>query len=77
MRSPPGGKPVPDRTNLGDTEWMLTKFRRWIFEGGDSTDPRYREQLNLWLDYRNELRGSRLEHVGTTRELAATPGPDA
>lgn len=74
--NPPRGTPIPGVTNLGDTEWMLTKLRRWVFDGGDTTDPRYREQLDLWLDYRNELRGTRLEHIGQIHELVPTSATD-
>ena len=35
---PPSGKPIPGVTNLGDTEWQLTKARRFIFAGGDPAD---------------------------------------
>jgi len=72
-RAVPGGRPIPGVTNLGDVEWALTKARRFIFEGGDSTDPRYRDYVDRWLDYRNEIAGSSLERVGVTRELVPSP----
>lgn len=68
-RPPPDGRPIPGTTNLGDVEWMLTRLRRWVFDGGDKSDPRYSAQLDLWLDYRADLRGSRLEHIGNPKEL--------
>lgn len=52
---PPGGKPIPNVTNLKDTEWALTKARRYIFKGGDKTDPLYKEYVDRWLDYWNRL----------------------
>lgn len=55
--SVPGGKPIPGRTNAEDVRWALTKARRWIFRGGDRTDPRYRAYIDRWLDYLNDLRG--------------------
>lgn len=64
---PPGGKPIPGRTNLADVEWALTRARRFIFKGGDPA--LVEEYLNVWLDYRAELRGSPLEHVAKTQEL--------
>lgn len=66
---PPGGKPIPGTTNLSDVERALDKARRYIFKGGDQSDPRYRAYLDVWLDYRNEIAGTKLEHVGKTREL--------
>ena len=59
---PPGGKPIPGRTNLEDVEWALTKARRFIFRGGDPAD--VEAYVNVWLDYRATLRGTPLEHVG-------------
>lgn len=66
---PPRGKPILGITNLGDVEWALTRARRYIFRGGDSTDPRYRAFLDTWLDYRNQIAGTALERVGKSREL--------
>lgn len=65
----PNGKPMANVTNLGDVEWALTRARRFIFRGGNPAD--VEEYVNLWLDYRETLRGTRLERVGTTRELLA------
>lgn len=69
--SAPSGKPIPGVTNLGDVEWALTRARRFIFRGGDPAD--VEDYVNTWLDYREVLRGTTLERVGTTRELAAAP----
>jgi hypothetical protein len=53
----PGGKPIPGVTNEDDTRWALDKARRFIFRGGDRTDPRYRTYVDRWLDHLNALRG--------------------
>lgn len=54
----PGGKPIPGVTNADDVRWALDKARRFIFRGGDRTDPRYRRYIDCWLDYANKI-GSR------------------
>jgi len=64
---PPSGRPINGVTNIGDVEWALSKARRFIFRGGDAAE--VEEYLNAWLDYRAELRGTPLEHVGVSREL--------
>ncbi len=61
---PPHGKPIPSVTNLGDVEWALSKAYRYVWHGGDPTDPRYREYVDRWLDYRLEIVGTPLEHAG-------------
>ena len=55
--TPPGGSPIPGVTNAHDVEWALTKARRFIFRGGDRTDPRYRAYIDRWLDYALTLGG--------------------
>jgi hypothetical protein len=59
-------------------EWELTKARRFIFEGGDPAD--ISEYVDRWLDYRNTLRGTPLEHVagpgGVAREFVAAPSTE-
>ena len=54
--TPPGGKPIPGVTNEDDVTWALDKARRFIFRGGDKSDPSYRAYLDRWLDYLNDLR---------------------
>lgn len=54
----PGGKPISGVTNEADARWALDKARRFIFRGGDRTDPRYRVYVDRWLDYLNDLRGT-------------------
>jgi len=56
---PPGGKPIPGRTNEDDTRFALDCARRYIFRGGDRTNPRYRSYVDLWLDYMNKLKAKR------------------
>jgi hypothetical protein len=58
----PGGKPIPGRTNEDDVRWALDKARRFIFRGGDSTDPRYKAYVDRWLDYALTL-GGRIDRV--------------
>ena len=53
----PSGKPIPGITNADDVRWALDKARRFIFRGGDRTDPRYRAYIDRWLDYAGTLRG--------------------
>lgn len=55
----PGGTPIPGVTTEADTRWALDKARRFIFRGGDRTDPRYRAYVDRWLDYLNALKGDR------------------
>lgn len=65
----PGGNPISGSTNLQDVEWALHKARRYIFRGGDPNDPDYLAYIDCWLDYRNQIAGTEMEHVGETREL--------
>lgn len=58
--NPPGGKPIPGVTNADDVRWALDKARRFIFRGGDKTDPRYRAYIDRWLDYALTL-GERID----------------
>jgi hypothetical protein len=51
----PGGRPIPNVTLISDVNWALDKARRYIFRGGDPNNSEYREYVDAWLDYMNEL----------------------
>ncbi len=50
----PGGKPIANVTTANDVRWALDKARRYVFKGGDSSDPRYVAYIDRWLDFYND-----------------------
>lgn len=56
---PPKGQPIPGVTTDGDVNWALGKAASYLQAGGDRSDPRFVDYIDLWLDYRLMLRATR------------------